>query len=314
MAQAPPQSTGFPGAIRLFHVIGIGVYLHWSWALVAVLIIQLRESAYQSRLWNAAEYLTLFAIVLLHEFGHALACRSAGGQANRILLWPLGGIAYVNPPRRPGALLWSIAAGPLVNVALVPITIGLAVATTVLAPHATDLQTYTEMVAIINGLLLVFNLLPIYPLDGGQIVHALLWFFIGPHRSLRVAATIGLIGSVGAILFALTWGDSIWLVIVAIFAATRSWQGLRQANALAKVMNVPRHDWAQCPSCREPPPVGPFWRCNCGNGFDIFASGNQCPYCGAGGSTTACPYCGAISPIAGWVPSYRATTAHINSL
>ena len=61
-----------------------------------------------------------FLIVLLHEFGHALACRQVGGTANQIVLWPLGGVAYVNPPQRPGATLWSIAAGPLVNVALLP--------------------------------------------------------------------------------------------------------------------------------------------------------------------------------------------------
>ena len=56
-----------------------------------------------------------------HEFGHALACRQVGGSANQIILWPLGGVAYVNPPQRPGATLWSIAAGPLVNVALLPV-------------------------------------------------------------------------------------------------------------------------------------------------------------------------------------------------
>ena len=75
---------------------------------------------YSSVIWNVLEYLTLFLIVLTHEFGHALACRSVGGQANQIVLWPFGGVAYVSPPQRPGAVLWSIVAGPLVNVVLVP--------------------------------------------------------------------------------------------------------------------------------------------------------------------------------------------------
>jgi hypothetical protein len=52
--------------------------------------------------WNIAEYVILFALVLLHEFGHALACRQVGGTANQIVLWPLGGVAYVEPPPRPG--------------------------------------------------------------------------------------------------------------------------------------------------------------------------------------------------------------------
>src|SRR6266404_9187139 len=106
------------GSFRLFRFAGIDVFLHWSWFAVAVFEIQDRAKQYSSLSWNALEYVALFLIVLLHEFGHALACRQVGGQANQIVLWPLGGVAYVSPPPRPGATLWSIAAGPLVNVAL----------------------------------------------------------------------------------------------------------------------------------------------------------------------------------------------------
>ena len=94
------------------------MFLHWSWFLVAVYEIQGRAGRYSSITWNVLEYLALFLIVLLHEFGHSLACRQVGGRANQIVLWPLGGVAYVDPPPRPGATLWSIAAGPLVNVVL----------------------------------------------------------------------------------------------------------------------------------------------------------------------------------------------------
>src|ERR1700721_3286473 len=107
------------GAIRLFRFSGIDVFLHWSWFLVAAYEIQTRKGSYSSLSWNVLEYLSLFLIVMLHEFGHALACRQVGGTANQIVLWPLGGVAYVDPPPRPGATLWSIAAGPLVNVALI---------------------------------------------------------------------------------------------------------------------------------------------------------------------------------------------------
>src|SRR3979490_957644 len=109
------------GSIRLFPFSGIDVFLHWSWFLVAAYEIQNRVGRYSSIAWNIAEYLALFLIVTLHEFGHALACRQVGGKANQIVLWPLGGVAYVDPPPRPGATLWSIAAGPLVNVALLPV-------------------------------------------------------------------------------------------------------------------------------------------------------------------------------------------------
>src|ERR1700721_2098868 len=109
------------GAIHLFRVAGVDVSLHWSWFLVAAYEIQSRKGDYSSILWNMLEYLALFLIVLTHEFGHAMACRQVGGTADKILLWPFGGVAYVDPPQRPGATLWSIAAGPLVNVALFPI-------------------------------------------------------------------------------------------------------------------------------------------------------------------------------------------------
>src|SRR5712691_9926381 len=106
------------GSFRLFRFAGIDVFLHWSWFAVALVELQWRAKMYSSPTWNVLEYLTLFAIVTMHEFGHALACRSVGGMANQIVLWPLGGVAYVAPPQRPGAMLWSIAAGPLVNVVL----------------------------------------------------------------------------------------------------------------------------------------------------------------------------------------------------
>ena len=109
------------GSIHLFRFAGVDLYLHWSWFLVAVYGISSRGARYTSSVWPVLEYLALFCIVLLHEFGHALACRQVGGQANQIVLWPLGGVAYVAPPPRPGATLWSIAAGPLVNVALAPV-------------------------------------------------------------------------------------------------------------------------------------------------------------------------------------------------
>src|SRR5215469_18546308 len=109
------------GSFRLFRFAGIDVFLHWSWFVVAAFEVSARGRRYPSIMWNIAEYLALFLIVTLHEFGHALACRQVGGTANKIVLWPLGGVAYVDPPPRPAATLWSIAAGPLVNVALLPV-------------------------------------------------------------------------------------------------------------------------------------------------------------------------------------------------
>src|SRR5438105_9372643 len=161
------------GAIRLFRLAGVSVFLHWSWFLVAAYEIAGRSSRYSSVAWNVLEYLTLFAIVLTHEFGHALACKQVGGQADHILLWPLGGVAYVDPPQRPGATLWSIAAGPLVNVALMPV-LALLFLKAQQFGGSRDLVALLYAIGLINRWLLIFNILPIYPLDGGQILRSLL--------------------------------------------------------------------------------------------------------------------------------------------
>jgi Zn-dependent protease len=184
------------GSIHLFRIAGIDLFLHWSWFLVAVYGIESRAALYSSPVWGGLEYLALFLIVLTHEFGHALACRQAGGTANRIMLWPLGGVAFVDPPQRPGATLWSIAAGPLVNVALLPVLLAAGGVARSMGWQQTlpDAYQFIHAVLWIDILLLAFNILPVYPLDGGQILRSLLWFVLGRGRSLAAATVIGFIG------------------------------------------------------------------------------------------------------------------------
>src|SRR6185436_17984782 len=165
------------GSIQLFRLFGIDVYLHWSWFLVLLYEANNQRGLYGSMLWNIFEVLGLFLIVLMHEFGHALACRQVGGQANQIVLWPFGGVAYVAPPQRPGATLWSIAAGPLVNVVLLPILLGAVwIGGSLGWPQShPDVFSLFRALFVMNAVILVFNLLPVYPLDGGQILRSLLW-------------------------------------------------------------------------------------------------------------------------------------------
>src|SRR6476659_7949872 len=221
------------GAFPLFRVAGIQVYLHFTWLIVAALEIGQFARRYHNPVWGALEYLALFGIVLLHEFGHALACRQTGGIANRIVLWPLGGIAFVNPPRRPGAMLWSIAAGPLVNVILLPI-LSIALALSRVGPdEPTDFALFIYHVWWINLGLLIFNILPVYPLDGGQILRSLLWFPLGEIRSLQIASVIGLIGSIGLAGLMLLIGTSIfWTAIMSMFLISRAVSGWQYAKAL----------------------------------------------------------------------------------
>ncbi len=290
------------GSIRLFQFSGIDVFLHWSWFLVAVYEIQSRSGRYSSVAWNVFEYLALFLIVLCHEFGHALACRSVGGRANQIVLWPLGGVAYVDPPPRPGATLWSIAAGPLVNVAFA-LVLGYGVALTHSSfwvdgrPNAYELL---PSIFWINVVLLIFNILPVYPLDGGQIFRSLLWFILGRAHSLMVAAVVGFLGVAGFILWALKIGDA-WLGIIAFYMGVNCWSGFQQARALSALAKLPRRTGYKCPTCESSPPIGEYWKCgNCGQAFDTFATGAVCPRCSSRFDVTRCLDCGRVHPMMEW--------------
>jgi Zn-dependent protease len=295
------------GSLRLFRFAGIQVYLHWTWFVVALIELTTRAGAYDSPWWNIAEYLGLFVIVLLHEFGHSLACRQTGGAAEEIILWPFGGIAFVNAPQRPGAQLWSVAAGPLVNVVLAPVLLGATWLSFSLGLNQTlpDFVRLLEILLLINLYLMAFNLLPIYPLDGGQILRSLLWFGIGRARSLWVAAVIGMIGLVAFVGYAI-WRQSLWLGFMALFLGQQCWNGLKQARALRALERLPRHRGFACPSCHQAPPGGPMWLCRaCRNGFDPFSTGGICPHCQTPQEATTCAHCGEAHPITRWSTSPR---------
>jgi len=297
------------GSIHLFRFAGIDLFLHWSWFLVAVYEINGRKGDYSSISWNVAEYLALFLIVMLHEFGHALACRQVGGTANRIVLWPLGGVAYVNPPERPGATLWSIAAGPLVNVAFLVILYALGVLnrTTGWADAIPNAHPFLHTLWLLNLVLLIFNLLPIYPLDGGQILRSLLWFGLGRARSLMAATVIGFIGVAGLIALTVYTRDG-WLGVITIFIVMNCWSGLQRARALLRLAKLPRTSGFACPSCNTAPPMGAYWMCNhCGQAFDTFQARGVCPHCKAQFAVTKCLDCGVAKPMSDWVvPAPRA--------
>src|SRR6185437_15771423 len=228
------------GGVRILKLFGISVYLHWSWFIVLILAVVWGREHFTGPLWpvfSIAASLLLFGIVLLHEFGHALACRSVGGKAERIVLWPLGGLAFVQPPPRPGPTLWSIAAGPLVNVALLIVT--LPFVSMLWFGHGDGTELLRLTFAINLGLL-VFNLLPVYPLDGGQIVRSLLWFVVGRGPSLAVSGWIGIV--VAAIVGALCLAYGQWyLALVAGFGAMQSWAAIKQAAILRARANGPRY-------------------------------------------------------------------------
>ncbi|RYD82821.1 MAG: peptidase M50, partial [Verrucomicrobiaceae bacterium] len=237
------------GSIRLFRAAGINVFIHWSWFFVAFWIIDNRVGAYSSPMWNVLEYLGLFLIVLMHEFGHSLATRQVGGESDTIVLWPFGGVAYVRAPERPGANLWSIAAGPLVNVVLVGVLFLIdSLLGSFLWQSYPDAARLLRILSYINIWILLFNMLPVYPLDGGQILRSLLWYPLGRIKSLKIATVIGFVGVAGLAGYAL-YRQSIWMGVMTAFIFMNCRQGWRRARALGELEAMPNRKDLACPEC-----------------------------------------------------------------
>lgn len=229
-----PMSWSFP----IFRIAGITVRLHLFFIVFLLATLSRAASDGSGSPLNLVPALiglgALFTIVLLHEFGHAIACRAKGGTADEILIWPLGGLATCSPPDRPSAHFWTAVGGPLVNVAFIAVLtpwIGFTsgewwgraipnpfgLATLVQRAEVGDwLQLTVLLTNYVAWTLLLFNLLPMFPLDGGRILQAVLWRRMGYARSMRVACRSGLVGAVLLGVIALVSNETM-LLVIAIF-------------------------------------------------------------------------------------------------
>jgi Zn-dependent protease len=196
------------GTVPLFTAFGVRVAAHASMIVYAVLVLLAGLGpgfTWQDRVGNIT---MLFAIVLLHEFGHVFAARRMGGTADEIIMHPLGGFALAAPPRRAWPHFVTAAGGPAVNVVLCIVCGGLLYALTGAFPWRpfflgravdvgafADVAFYVYWIYQVSWMLLLFNLLPIYPLDGGQMLQAALWPKLGYFRSMLVSCSIGMVGA-----------------------------------------------------------------------------------------------------------------------
>lgn len=201
--------------ITLFHVRGIRIAVDWSWFLFLFLIILWLSSFYGNVLDEnssgstpfvlaVASALAFFASIVLHELGHAFAAQRNGIGISSIQLWIFGGMARMDRESPSPAAEFKVAvAGPLVTLAIVAVLTAIGVA----AVGADEFRRAVEIesgsgvsgpmamvgwLAWINGVVLLFNLLPAFPMDGGRIVRAIAWWQTGDRNSAtRFAAGLG---------------------------------------------------------------------------------------------------------------------------
>ena len=211
------MSWSFP----LFRLGGTLVQVHWTFFLLLAWFgaIQWMAVGPEAAVFAIIFIILLFLCVLLHEFGHIFAARRYGIKTPTITLLPIGGVASMERmPEKPSQEVIVALAGPAVNVVIAFVLIAILGAR--IDPSALDLEQNpgTNMmarVAVANVALVVFNLIPAFPMDGGRVLRALLAMKMGFVRATRTAASIGqmfaiVLGFVGL------FGNPL-LILIAIF-------------------------------------------------------------------------------------------------
>ncbi|HEY3245937.1 MAG TPA: site-2 protease family protein [Phycisphaerae bacterium] len=189
----------------------------------------------------------LFVLVLIHEFGHCFGARYVGGEADEVLLWPLGGLAMVSPPHNPRAHLITAICGPVVHPIFCVLSAGLLIWLTERTgavplnplhpfdPIAPDVYLTTAQVWVayffgLNYVMLLFNLVPMFPLDGGRIFQALLWPRLGFVRSMELASGIGMFGAMALGIFGVL--AQAWNALgIAVFGYITCWHTRQSIRA-----------------------------------------------------------------------------------
>lgn len=224
---------------KITEIAGIGVYVHWSFLILPLLIAGSELSAGSGiavALQAVLFVLTIFGCVVLHELGHALTARQFGVATHSITLLPIGGVANLDRiPRNPLHELVIALAGPAVNVAIAVVLVMLLIASGMLGSllnAAAISQSFLLQLLVANIILVVFNLLPAFPMDGGRVLRSLLAAFLPHAQATKIAAIIGQ-GMAG--LFALVAIMSqVWLLLIVavfIFFAGRGEARMAQAQA-----------------------------------------------------------------------------------
>ncbi len=236
-------------SFRIARIAGIDIRVHLTFALILALGAYggWLSDGFTGALFGVLLMILLFTCVTLHELGHSIAAQRFGIPVREIVLLPLGGVAFLaRNPTNPWHELIIAIAGPLVNVVIaivLALATGTAYALGVVDLAALQLQGGAFPRPSLEGLILwllqanvslvLFNLIPAFPLDGGRVLRAVLALLIGMPRATRVAALIGQVFAVGFGVIGVLTGNLV-LALVAIFI----FLGAGQENAEGQVRTM----------------------------------------------------------------------------
>ena len=241
-----PSQAGF-SALRIATVAGIPIRLHFTFLLFLLWIYASAPNS--ARLIGVAYVVTVFACVVLHELGHSLVALRYGIPVADITLYPIGGVARIEKRPKARQELGIAIAGPAVNV-VIAIILAAILAAQGRLPMASDLlhfgggvPGFVPGILKVNIWLVLFNLIPAFPMDGGRVLRAVLALNIPPARATRIAATIGQSIAIAAGIWAVMSHPPQWfLMFIALFIYIGAGQEASSYEQAALVEGVPvRH-------------------------------------------------------------------------
>jgi len=260
----------FRWAVPLYRVWGISVKLH-VFFIVYLLLEMIRSIAQSQAGWKfTAIWLgCLFGLVLVHEYGHCFACRRVRGEADEIILWPLGGLAMCRPPHTWQAHLVTVLGGPGVNLVLWPV-LGIAVllaagewawhyllfnpfdfgaAFNLVLTHGGRVSwplVVLWLLYAINAILFLFNMLvPMYPMDAGRVLHALIWRKSGEYEATKIATTVGLVAAGVLAVLGIVGNETLFLAL-AVFGGLTCYSERRQNEFMRSAgSEIPGYDFSR---------------------------------------------------------------------
>ncbi|MEH1765041.1 MAG: site-2 protease family protein [Nostoc sp.] len=244
------------GTIRVGNLFGIPFYIHPSWFLVlglvtwsysSVLAAQFPQlSAGLALLLGLMTALMLFASVVAHELGHSFVAIGQGIDVKSITLFIFGGLASLEKESKtPGEAFWVAIAGPMVSLLLCGIVTAIGVTTAVSGPLAAILG----VLASVNLALALFNLIPGLPLDGGNILKAIVWKITGnPYKGVtfasRVGQIFGWVAILSGVLPLLLFGNSgnFWNLLIGFFLLQNAGNSAQFARVQEKLTGLTAED------------------------------------------------------------------------
>ncbi len=225
--------------LKVATIAGIPIKIHWSFIFTIFIVgglILKHQLDVKTSIFLSLFVAVLFVLVIMHEYGHALMARRFHVQTRDIIITPIGGIARLEGmPQRPVHELLVAFAGPLVNLVL-----ALVFSVVLYAMETEDfflrekegIEVLTDpvgfifLVAMMNTILFIFNLIPAYPMDGGRILRSLLSMKMSRTKATIIAANVGRVLAIGFIIFG-AYNRMITLLFIGIFiyiVATREYQ------------------------------------------------------------------------------------------